>query len=122
MLGRPVPTVAPSRPFHRNSTLGDIESTKVGRVIASQIVREGLKRSAQEFPDPDEATLKMVERALKEGPVRALVLLSGGLVTFPMVDSALDALNGDWSDVAGRVRRLGSDRLSGSRPRGGTGS
>ncbi len=106
MLGHPVPPIPAARPFHRNSTLGEIETTRVGRLVAAQVVREGLKRSAQEFPDPDEATLKMVATALREGPVRALVLLSGGLVTFPMVDAALDTLNGDWSDAAGRLRRL----------------
>ena len=106
MLGRSVPAIPPARPFHRNSTLGEIETTKIGRVIAAQVVREGLKRSAEEFPDPDEATMKMVATALREGPVRALVLLSGGLVTFPMVDAALDALNGDWGDAVARLRRL----------------
>ncbi len=108
MLGRGLPAVMPSRPFHRNSTLADLETTRAGRIIATQVVREGLKRSAQEFPDPDEATLKMVETALKEGPVRALVLLSGGMVTFPMVDAALDALNGDWGDATRRLRQLRS--------------
>ena len=86
--------------------MGEIETTKVGKVIASQVVREGLKRSAQEFPDPDEATLKMVSTALREGPVRALVLLSGGMVTFPMIDAALDVLNGNWNDAVTRLRRL----------------
>ena len=106
MLGRSVPAIPPARPFHRNSTLGEIETTRIGRVIAAQVLREGLKRSAQEFPDPDEATLKMVSTALREGPVRALVLLSGGMVSFPMVDAALDALNGDWGDAVTRLRRL----------------
>ena len=106
MLGRRLPPIPAARPFHRNSTLGEIETTKIGRVVAAQVLREGLKRSAQEFPDPDEATLKMVSTALREGPVRALVLLSGGMVTFPMVDAALDALNGDWGDAVTRLRRL----------------
>ena len=117
MLGGPVPQIPATRPFHRNSTLGEIETTRVGRVIAAQVLREGLKRSAQEFPDPDEATMKMVSTALREGPVRALVLLSGGVVTFPMVDAALDALNGDWATrrlgCAGSVEELGHDRLDG---------
>ncbi len=106
MLGRRPAPLPAARPFHRNSTLGEIETTRVGKVIASQVLREGLKRSAEEFPDPDEATLKMVATALREGPVRALVLLSGGMVTFPMVDAALDVLNGDWNDAVTRLRRL----------------
>ena len=104
LLGRPIPVVAPSRPFHRNSTLEDLESSRLGRLIGAAVVREGLRQSLSEFPDPDEATLKMVRTALKEGPVRALVLLSGGLVTFPAVDAILATLNGNWSEAGGLIR------------------
>lgn len=111
LLGKPIPVVAPARPFHRNSTLEDLEETRLGRVLGAIVVREGLRQSLSEFPDPDEATLKMVRVALREGPVRALVLLSGGTVTFPAVDAVLAALNGNWSDarsvVAGALRRQG---------------
>ena len=106
MLGRPVPMPAPLRPFHRNSTIEDLSVTRVGRLIAAQIEREGVKRSSEEFPDPDDATIEMVRVALRESPVRALVQLSGGMVPFAPVDALLDALNGDWSDAAGRVRGL----------------
>ncbi|MHB1137667.1 MAG: glycoside hydrolase family 3 C-terminal domain-containing protein [Microthrixaceae bacterium] len=106
MLGRAVPTPAPARPFHRNSTIEELSATRLGRLIAAQIEREGVKRSAEEFPDPDDATIEMVRVALRESPVRALVQLSGGMVPFAPVDALLDALNGDWSDAAGRVRSL----------------
>lgn len=99
LLGKPIPVVSPARPFHRNSTLEDLEATRIGRLIGAAIVREGLRQSLSEFPDPDEATLKMVRTAIKEGPVRGLVLLSDGLVTFPQVDAVLAALNGNWSDA-----------------------
>jgi beta-glucosidase len=106
LLGRPIPVVPPMRPFHRNSTLEELETTRIGRAIGAQIVREGLKRAHHEFPDPDEATLAMVRAALREGPVRGLVLLSGGLVTFPMVDALLAAVNGDWRGSAAAARRI----------------
>lgn len=111
LLGHPLPPVPALRPFHRNSTLEEIEETRIGRLIGAQIVREGLKRMGEEFPDPDEATLAMVRRGLREGPVRALVLLSGGVVRFPEVDALLAALNGDWS-TAGRDARRALDRLT----------
>jgi beta-glucosidase len=105
LLGRPIPTVAPMRPFHRNSTLEELETTRLGRIIGAQVVREGLKRAAEEFPDPDAATLNMVRSALREGPVRGLVLLSGGIITFPMADALLATLNGDWSGAAASARK-----------------
>jgi beta-glucosidase len=104
LLGGPVPPVPPLRPFHRNSTLEEIESTAVGRLVAGQIIREGLKRSAAEFPDPDDATLEMVRSSLREGPARMLVQMSDGMVSFEVLDAALDALDGRFADVARRLR------------------
>ncbi len=104
LLGRPIPAIAPARPFHRNSTLEDLEQTLVGRVLGAIVVREGLKRAEAEFPDPDEATQTMVRTALREGPVRGLVLLSDGLVPFAAVDAVLAGLNGRWGDACRLVR------------------
>lgn len=104
LLGHPVPEVPPIRPFHRNSTLEDIETTWIGRQIGGVILREALRRAADEFPDPDDATQAMIRAAVREGPVRGLVLFGGGMPSFAMVDSALAALNGDWSDAAAFLR------------------
>ncbi len=100
MFGGPLPAVTPVRPFTRNSTLEDLEATAVGRMLSKVIVREGIKRAAQEFPDPDDATIAMVRAALREGPARGLVLMGGGVVSFEQVDLLLEALNGNWSSAA----------------------
>lgn len=105
MLRRPLPEPDPVRPFHRNSTLEDLETTKVGRMLGAVVEREGLKRAAQEFPDPDDATLQMVRSALKEGPARSLALMSGGMVRLEQIDTLLDLLNGQWSSAGQRLRR-----------------
>lgn len=104
MLRRPLPEPDPVRPFHRNSTLEDLETTKVGRMLGAVVEREGLKRAAQEFPDPDDATLQMVRSALKEGPARSLALMSGGMVRLEQIDTLLDLLNGRWSSAGQRLR------------------
>lgn len=106
LLGRAVEPVPPLRPFHRNSTLQDLQVTVAGRVMGAILLREGLKRAAQEFPDPDEATQAMVKAMLYEGPVRGMALMSGGIITFPMVDAFLDAVNGNWSSAATAARKL----------------
>lgn len=103
MYGQPLPSMKPVRPFTRNSTLEDLEATAIGRLLSSVVVREGIKRAAQEFPDPDDATIAMVRAALREGPARGLVLMGGGVVSFETVDLLLDALNGNWSTAARSV-------------------
>jgi beta-glucosidase len=111
LLGRPLPEVPPVRPFHRNSTLEDVESVPLGRVIGALVVREGLRQAEREFPDPDEATRAMVRIALREGPVRALVLLSRGMVRFADVDALLAALNREWGAAATAARAAVRHRL-----------
>jgi len=109
MLRRPVPAADPARPFHRNSTLEDLEATALGRALSKVVVREGLKRAAAEFPDPDDATINMIRSALREGPARGLALLSGGAIRLHHVDTLLDAANGRWSAAAKSIRdRLGA--------------
>lgn len=108
MLGRPIPTPPPIRPFTRNSTLEDLETTFVGQRLSELVVRMGIKRAAQEFPDPDEATVAMIRSAVREGPLRALVLLSGGVISFEVLDRALEVANGDWRTAARKVRSRSS--------------
>ena len=104
-LGRPIPVPAPVRPFHRNSTLEDLETTRFGRILGRQIIRAGLQEAAKEFPDPDEATQAMVRTALREGPARGLVLLSAGKVPFVAVDLMVAAFNRDRRAAVEAVRR-----------------
>jgi beta-glucosidase len=110
-MGRPLPEVPPVRPFHRNSTLEDVETVPLGRLIGALVVREGLRQAEREFPDPDEATRAMVRIALREGPVRALVLLSRGMVRFADVDALLAALNREWGASATAARAAVRHRL-----------
>ena len=103
-LGRPIPTPAPMRPFNRNSTLEEMETTALGRLVGAGVIRAALRQVGEEFPDPDAATLEMVRTAMREGPARALVLMSGGQVPFAAVDSFVAGLNGEWSEAAKVLR------------------
>lgn len=108
MCARPIPQPVPTRPFTRNSTLGEIEETILGRQIGRLIMSAGRKRAAVEFPDADDATLKMIEAAVCEGPARALVTMSGGILPFTALDTFLELLNRNWFAAA---RRLGNTVL-----------
>lgn len=110
MLGRTIPNPTPVRPFNRNSTLEEVGSTRIGRILASVVMREAQKRSSEEFPDPDDATIEMIRSAVRESPARSLVLMSGGMINFDQLDTVIDALNGNWSDAGAcamrQIRRL----------------
>jgi beta-glucosidase len=105
LLGHPVPPVPEVRPFHRNSTLEDMEATWLGRRLAAVILSQALREAAHEFPDPDAATQAMIRSAVREGPARSLVLLSGGKVNFAGLDATLALLNGRPSDAVGVVSK-----------------
>lgn len=107
MLGRPIPTPAAIRPFNRNSTLEETQETRLGGLLAAAVAREAVKRTADEFPDPDDATVEMIRSSVREAPARSLVLMSGGMIDFAQLDVLLDALNGNWGAVgAGTVEQI----------------
>ncbi len=103
MLGHAIPTPKAIRPFDRNSTLEDLESTPAGRLLSQVVVREGVKRAAHEFPNPDDATVAMVRASLREGPVRMMVLMGGGILSFAQADTLLQALDGGWVGAGRKV-------------------
>ncbi|MEI8084268.1 MAG: glycoside hydrolase family 3 C-terminal domain-containing protein, partial [Actinomycetes bacterium] len=92
-LGHYIPTPRPVRPFTRLSTIGEIQSTVLGRAIKS-----GLKRYSA--PDPatiaenDPALATLLERGLDELPLRAVALFGQGQLSWPVVDTVIDLLNG----------------------------
>lgn len=99
MLGHRVPVPVSARPFNRNSTLNDVSETRSGKAFANQVIRIGLKRAESEFPDPDEATIKMFRAVISEGPLRSLVLVSGGVISFDTLDRLLEVFNGEWGEL-----------------------
>ncbi len=107
LLRRPLPPVPPVRPFHRNSTLEEIEHTWVGRRLGAEIVRQALREAEHEFPDADAATQAMIRTAVREGPARGLALMSGGKVPFAAVDAVIALLNRDPAGAVDAVRRRG---------------
>ena len=88
-LGHPLPPAEPTRPFHINSTLGELEATRLGRAVRARFAAVFAKRLG--LDSVDAATRKMFTRMQADMPLRALVLHSGGALSFRMA-SALAAL------------------------------
>ena len=97
MLRKPVPPPEGIRPFHLNSTLSEIETTRLGQLVAKHYKARFVARMGGR----DAATRKMIERMADDTPLRSLVLFSGGKVSFAMAETLVAVLNGRF------VRALG---------------
>jgi len=96
-LGRPVPVPRPVRPFTRESTVGELATTRVGRLL-----RRALTAAAplDEAAGDDETLRLMLERSLEELPLRAVAVFSGGRLRWPALDAVLAVVNGrPWRAV-----------------------
>lgn len=90
-LGRAVPAATPSRPFTRESTLGDISGTLVGRVMRRVVMRMA-PVSDDDRADP--ASMALIERSIDELPLRGLAQMSNGRVGWSTVDAIIAFANG----------------------------
>ena len=92
MLGTPVPPPEAVRPFHLNSTLSELETTWLGRLVA----RRFKARFVERMGGSDPATRKMVERMAADTPLRSLVLFTGGRISFGLAEAFAAVLNGRY--------------------------
>lgn len=89
-LGRAIPAPAPARPFTRESTLGDIGGTLVGRALRGAVMRMA-PVSAEDRADP--ASLALIERSIDELPLRGLAQMSQGKMSWAVVDAVVAFAN-----------------------------
>ena len=90
LLGHPVPTPIPVRPFTRNSTLEELATTAVGKPML-KLVRAVVARTTG---GGDEGGLAvMVDRALGELPLRNLAVMGQGKVSMRTIDRLIALAN-----------------------------
>ena len=104
LLGRPIPEPRPARPFTRLSTVGELGQTPLGRRVRSLLLSMA-RRSADQTADP--VTVAMMRRTVLEMPLRSVVTMSGGRLSWRQIDALVDALNGQY---LGALRRLARRR------------
>jgi beta-glucosidase len=93
LLGRPIPVVAAVRPYHRNSTIGEVQDTLVGKLL-HKLILHSLKKMV---PDKkDEKLQRMVAAMLGEMPLRNLVMMSGGKFTARTLQTCIQLMNGHY--------------------------
>lgn len=101
-LGRPLPPVCPARPFTRDSTLGELSDTWVGRALRWAITTGALRSQAA---GADPTTRRMVERSIAEIPLRSVAIFSRGVLRLPVVDAVVAVANRDPRALGALVRR-----------------
>lgn len=94
LLGHAIPKAESLGIFHFNSTLEDIETKWVGRLVNKKIAENMSKQFGSE--KPSEETLNMVKKAIMGMPLRSLVLLGGGKLDFRLIDAIVMMLNGQY--------------------------
>ena len=76
-LGHPIPAAEPPRPFHLNSTVGELRATWLGRIGGDFLMRMFHRRMG--LGAADAATRKMFSEMLQDMPLRSLALHSRGM-------------------------------------------
>lgn len=101
MLGHDIPAAGPTLPFHRDSALGSLTQTTVGRRVYAVL----LKNITKQFGGlaADDLQAGMVAAILQETPLRGLAMASGGKLSLASVDRLIAILNGT-SITAWRAR------------------
>ncbi len=91
MLGRPIPAPEPSQPFTPNSTLAEFEETWLGRKVAAAFTSRMLENVPVDKDDA--ALLHIVKEAMRNTPLRSMVLASNGQFSPRALEVLLQLLN-----------------------------
>ena len=90
LLGRPVPAPRPLWPLHLDSTISDLRQSRLGAKTSDAL----LKVATKQFDlGPDAATQATLKAAVVQSPLRSLVAMSGGKVSFETLERALAVLS-----------------------------
>ncbi|WP_297082629.1 glycoside hydrolase family 3 C-terminal domain-containing protein [uncultured Demequina sp.] len=92
MLGHAIPTAKPAYPFHLDSTIGDLDATWLGRRLKSVLAAQMSKALPTDDDMPDEVRQTM-EAFMVNMPLRAIVMMSEGRLTFERLDTMIGLLN-----------------------------
>lgn len=88
LLGRPIPIPRPARPFTRDSTIAEIQTSKVAGLVLPRLLRMVAARAGSAGESN-----QLMESAMREFPLRSLAAVSGGKVGWKVIDGALAVLN-----------------------------
>ena len=93
LLGHSIPVAAPARPYHTNSTLGEVKSTLLGKMLYRMILHS-MKKMAP--AGGDEKMERIISAMLEEMPLRNLVMFSEGRFSPQGLQLCIQLMNGQY--------------------------
>ena len=104
LLGHDIPSALPTHPFQMNSTLQEIQTNWLGRIIHKTVMKQITKMIGGD--SPNESELMLVQSIVSEMPIRSFISMSAGKVGEGVVGRIIHAMNNDWLKVisGGEVR------------------
>ncbi len=94
VLGFEIPNEPSNRPYTINSTIRDIRTSLVGRIIVKLLERTA-KKMTGELSKDSESMKKIIEGMIYDMPLRSLCTMTGGMFSREKVDSIVIMLNGN---------------------------
>ena len=92
MLAKAVPPPESARPYHANSSVGELQQSWLGRRFHDKIIETFLDTLGGN--SKDETLNKMFEEMANNMPLRGIIMFSKGKFSFQHLDIALALLNG----------------------------
>ena len=103
ILNHAVPEQVRLRPFTVNSTLSDIQTTRVGRTFVKQ-VKENIFKELKTDDGDNELTM-ILEAMLDDMPLRQLAMMSNGALNETILEGLLEMMNGHYLKGLKRMRK-----------------
>jgi beta-glucosidase len=104
MLNAPVPQGEAVRPFHRNSSVGELGATWLGAKFKAKLTHAFL--GGMGLDKADQTIRKMFTEMAENMPLRAIVLFQQGKVSYAQIDCLLALLNGRYLDAGKRAWKI----------------
>ncbi|MCF7924820.1 MAG: glycoside hydrolase family 3 C-terminal domain-containing protein [Candidatus Izimaplasma sp.] len=90
LLGHKIPEYPSIKPYHMNSTLGEIKQTYIGKKLFKLVYKQMAPMIDNET---NETTKKMIEKTVEQMPFRSLVIFSEGRLSLKRANGMLDLMN-----------------------------
>ena len=94
VLGYEIPSEPASRPYTINSTVRDIQTSFLGRLLV-RLLEGYAKKTTKDLSRDSESMKQLIEGMIYDMPLRSLCTMTGGVFSREKVDSIVALLNGN---------------------------
>jgi beta-glucosidase len=101
VLGHAVPLAPPNRPYTINSTINDIQTCFIGRILTWLLMKK--VRQITDIAKDDENLELMIKEMLYDMPLRSLCLMTGGMFSMTQVEGLVVMMNNRFFKGLGMV-------------------